>query len=221
MVRNGHSINWCKENAMFDVDAEIRDIPPNFPGLGTLDPVVVYLMGCMKFDQFCCTWRSLTEREKFCPFCPAELTRRGRKPIHRTDKWMLLENEFPRDDVEHMLLLVPTLHMISSGGLDASDWTDIGALFHSFLETFVYPAGALVMRHGDPRSNAGTIEHLHINLIKPTREGGMSVPLAKTVEGHRADYARLHDFVRQIHERGGMKWLFSKVGIEETQPPVM
>ena len=186
---------------MFDVHAEVRDIPQDFPGLSTLDPAIVYLMGCRNFNQFCCTWRSLAERETVCPVCPMELTRRGRQPLGRAGNW--------------------THHMVSGGALGGNGWADIGSLFASYLEEFVWPAGAFVMRHGDPRDNAGTIEHLHINLTKAKREGGMSVPLAKTIEEHRVDYARLHEFAKKIDERGGMDWLFSREGIIETQPPVM
>jgi hypothetical protein len=134
---------------------------------------------------------------------------------------MLLENEFPRNDIEHMFLLVPTYHISGGGGLSSTDWPDIGTLFEAFLEKLVHPSGAFVMRYGDPRDNAGTIEHLHINLIRPTREGGMAVPLAKTPGEHRADYARTFDFVKQIDERGGIEWLFSTEGIVETQPPIV
>lgn len=208
---------------MLDVNSMVRELrgsAPVFPGLNVLDPVIVYLMGCLDFDQFCCTWRGLADQERFCPFCPAELIRRRRKPIRRTDKWLLLQNEFPRDDAEHMLLIIPTRHIISGEELTGSDWADVWTLFAYYLEEFVRHSGTFVMRHGDPRDNARTIEHLHINLIQPKREGGMSVPLAKTVEEHQADYARLFDFAKEIDERGGMEWLFSPEGIAETQPRV-
>ncbi|MDO8593859.1 MAG: hypothetical protein Q7R59_03110 [bacterium] len=178
-------------------------------------------MGCMKFDQFCCTWRSLEDPERFCPFCPTELERRGRTELYRADNWMLLENEFPRADTEQMMLIVPVGHRTIDDYIRPEDWQNIGVLFDYCVERFGFEGGALLMRFGDPRDHAGTIDHLHLNVIQPVREGGCSLPIAKRVEGpygHEKDYVRFHSFVRQIDERGGTDWLFSPKGIAETQP---
>lgn len=197
----------------------IRALPKDYHGLNMLNPVVVYLMGCMNFNQFCCTWRGLENPAQFCPFCPAELRRRGRSPLAWTPEWSLFTNEFPRADTECMLLIIPNRHVADPGELAGNDFHEMGTLFQKAIAQM--PGGALVERFGDPRDHAGTIEHLHFNIIQPKHEGGMSVPLAKTVGQHKIDYARLHDFVAKIDSRGGVKWMFSTEGIVETQPAVM
>ncbi|GEM_PF-1864202 len=209
---------------MHKVLEAVQALPRDYPGLNALDPFIVYLMACMKFDQFCCTWRSLENPERFCPFCPTELARRGRKPIRHSDKWALFSNEFPRGDVEHMLLIIPKRHVVNPGNLNPKDYLDMGFLFQGGMDEFNMPGGALVLRFGDPRDHAGTIEHLHFNLIQPTREGGMSIPLAKKPGGsygHLEDYVRLRRFVNETRDRGGVDWLFSDKGVVETQPPAM
>ncbi len=198
----------------------LKSLPPNFRGLDALNPVVVYLMGCRQFNQFCCTWRAIEDPERFCPFCPTELTRRRREPTETEGGWILLENEFPRQDAR-MFLVVPRRHLTSDDNLGTDDWQDIGKLHRSCKSLYNIPGGGLLMRFGDPRDHAGTIQHLHMNVIQPTREGGCTLPLAKSREAHQEDYARLRDFVAQIEARGGVLWLFSEEGVLETQPPVM
>lgn len=207
-----------------NIDEEVAALPREYPGLGALLPSVVYLMGCRGFEQFCCTWRGLADPETFCPFCPAELARRERRPLETAGDWMLLTNEFPRSDTERMLLVVPRFHLIDVEDLSLHDSRGMWALAKAGRKRHGFTGGGLVMRTGDPRDHAGTIEHLHLNLIQPKREMDVRLPLAKSVQGrygHREDYERLRIFVRTINERGGMGWLFSREGIEETQPKKM
>ena len=208
---------------MKNVLMAVLALPKEYPGLDALNSTTVYLMGCMSFGQFCCTWRSLEDPARFCPFCPTELARRGRAPLFCVGEWMLLENEFPRTDTEQMLLIVPHRHVINVRDLNGSDWRSIGVLF-DYYEIGGSTGGGLLMRFGDPRNHAGTIDHLHLNVVRPLRESGCSLPLAKNVEGHyghKEDYERLHKFVSEIRDRGGVEWLFSDEGIVETQPSVM
>lgn len=203
----------------------IKALPRDFPGMdriNMIDQRLIYLMGCMRFDQFCCTWRALENPELFCPFCPAELNRRGRVPITASQDWALFSNEFPRDDTEKMLLIIPRRHLVDPMAISENDMRELFSLAREAIFLHV-PSGALVMRFGDPLYHAGTIPHLHANIIRPTPEGGCSLPIAKHVGGpygHVADYARTFDFVKQIDERGGVEWLFSTEGIIETQPPI-
>ena len=202
----------------------VAGLSGEFTSLSELHPTIVYLMGCMTFKQFCCTLRSLESPQDFCPFCQTEFTRRKRKVLESAGGWMLIENEFPRKDTEKMLLIVPTRHLSTTESLTGNDWIDIGALFARLSEKLRLSGGAFLMRFGDPRDHTGTIEHLHINIIKPVQEGGCSLPIAKNVAGpygHDEDYRRLLTFVTEVEKRGGIEWLFSPEGIEETQPAQM
>jgi len=199
------------------ITEKLQAQPVRFPGLEVLDPAVVYLMACMKFEQFCCTWRSLEDPGQFCPFCPMERMRRKRTQLKFSGHWMLLENEFPRPDVERMLLIVPNWHAVTPKEIGFNDWQNVAVLFRASAQ-YGFTSGALLMRYGDPRDHAGTIEHLHFNVIKPVREGGCSLPIAKTPASHAADYARLQGFVAEVNRRGGERWLFSQAGVTETQP---
>jgi len=201
---------------------EIIGLPRTYPGLAALRPQVVYLVGCRQFNQFCCTWRALVDPDTFCPFCPTELERRERTPLRVCAGWMVLENEFPRPDVEKMLLIVPKRHLLSAADLTDEDGMNIVYLWTVCMRELDCAGGAFIGRFGDPRVHAGTVPHIHANVIVPRRESGMSVPLAKLVDGeygHREDYARLRQFASILDGRG-VEWLFSEEGVRETQPAI-
>lgn len=197
------------------------NLPREYSSLEALTPWQSYMANCRHFDQFCRTARALANADLYCPFCPTELTRRGRVPLRQRSGWMVLPNEYPRLDVETMMLVVPKRHILSVADLTDEDWMDRGYLEAVCERELGFAGGGIVMRAGDPRDNAGTLPHVHVNMIQPKREGGMSVPLAKTIGGkfgHRKDYARLRMHVRMVDEKGGTDWLFSEAGIEETAP---
>jgi diadenosine tetraphosphate (Ap4A) HIT family hydrolase len=209
---------------MDKITGALLALPPQFPGLARLDRETVYLAGCSKFDQFCCTWRGLVEPSTYCPFCREELHRRNRVVLRRSEDWILLENEFPRTDVEKMYLVVPTHHVVDADELDSMDAVNIHALWQYCRRELGCASGARAERYGDPRDHAGTIEHFHVNVYVPKREGGMSIPLAKKLDGerqHRWYYAKLLEFRDQVMERGGAEWLFSREGVETTQPKMV
>ena len=207
-----------------DILKLVEALAPKYPGLMNLDPVIVALMACRDFNQLCCTWRAWHDPVKFCPFCPTELERRGRAAVWTSGRMMVLSNEFPRKDAT-MWLIVPRFHAIHRRDLAEQDILDQWRLEDYCAEKHGFESGGSVRRFGDPRYHAGTIEHLHWNLIKPVPEMGMSAPLAKRPEGeygHIEDYRRFaHDFWPRIVARGGLEWLFSNEGVRETQPPMM
>jgi diadenosine tetraphosphate (Ap4A) HIT family hydrolase len=190
-------------------------LPSTFPGLDVLSSNAIYLMGCANFSQCCCTLRSLIDPSRFCPFCTAELTRRGRKPLGEVNDWILLDNEFRNArTVSQMLLIVPKRHVTTLSDLSPGDWKDVGAL----LDMSGIENGGALMRFGDPHYHAGTIEHLHINVIEPVPGNELRLPLAKTEPDHKENYERLLGFRAQLADKGGKAWLFSDEGINETQP---
>lgn len=203
---------------MADFVEDLFSFPASFPGMEAVPSPYVYLMGCGKFSQFCCTLRSLADPGQYCPFCPTELGRRGRLPITTHGVWQLLENEFPNPNTERMLLITPVNHRCNPGTLTSDDWTEIGSLFEYCQEQLDIKSGGVVFRFGDPHQHAGTIAHMHINVIAPICGKEFRIPLAKHVTDHAENYRRLIGFRDELRGRGGADWLFSPEGIVETQP---
>ena len=199
--------------------SELKALPRDYPGrITALSRGVNYLMGCGQFEQFCCTLRGLIRPHLYCPFCAKERKRRERKFLRVAGGWGLIENEFKRKDTKEMWLLVPLRHIVHTDDLTRDDWAAIGDLFTYCCGQNCLTGGGLVMRFGDPRYNAGTIEHLHINIITPIPGVEFRTPFAKTEKGHAENYLRLRGFIYDLNMRGGHSWLFSTDGIKETQP---
>lgn len=189
-------------------------VPRVFPGMGQLSASVVYLMGCRSFSQFCCTLRSLRDPTQFCPFCEAELERRGRLPDAENAYWRLLKNEFPHKATRQMWLIVPRQHISHPDQLTPKHWTTIGEI----LSATGVDNGGVMWRFGHPRYNVGSIEHFHINVIEPICGREYRPPFAKDLPEHVEDFTRALGFQAELETKGGEKWLFSAEGIEETQP---
>lgn len=195
----------------------LTELPLDFPGMNSVPTDAVYLMGCGNFEQYCCTLRSIINPRVFCPFCSQELKRRNRTPARQFDNWMLLSNEFPHKTTKQMWLIVPERHVVSRTELTSTDWATIGLL----LNVCGIESGGVMFRFGDPRLNAGTITHLHINVIEPICGSEFRPPFAKDISKHMTDYTRMIGFQQKLAERGGIVWLLSNEGIKETQPEMV
>jgi diadenosine tetraphosphate (Ap4A) HIT family hydrolase len=191
-----------------------------FAGIERVPNEIIYLMGCRSFEQFCGTIRSIIDPPRFCPFCKEERARRKQQEVHGSAAWMLLRNEYPHRNTKQMWLIVPRHHIFHTNQIGAVDWVEIGNLFQWCLGQGKIQGGGVMFRFGEPRLNVGTVPHLHINIIEPIPGKEYRPPFAKKEPEHAEDYERMLDFLNQLIERGGRKWLFSPVGIEATQPKV-
>jgi len=203
-----------------NIVSHLQGLPLQFPGVAALSSHAVNLMGCRSFDQFCCTARGLQDPEQFCPFCQSEMRRRGRKADFEKGHWLLIKNEFPHKNTRQMYLVIPRQHIVSLSELSTSDWLDLANLIEKCARQYHIEGGGIMWRFGDARFNAGTVEHLHINIIEPIPGKEYRPPFAKNEPEHSEDYARLTKFVAELGQKGGEEWLFSPQGIEETQPKV-
>lgn len=196
----------------------LRTLPRAYPGAEALPSFVLYHMGTRSFEQFCCTLHSTIDPYRFCPFCNNERARRGREPTDQEDGWLLLRNEFPHKRTKQMWLIVPCRHITQMAELEFRDWRAISQLMERCLKGQEIRGGGVMWRFGDPHLNAGTVEHLHINIIEPICGEEYRPPLAKTETEHAEDYARVLRFCEMLDAKGGESWLLSPEGIAATQP---
>ena len=175
-----------------------------FPGLEALGTDLIYLMGVGNFKQFCSTLRGILDAKEYCPFC--EVQARGRRILSRTNAWYLCENDFPKQGMT-MRLIIPKRHVTSPHDLSSSDWPEIGVLFARECSALL--GGGLIMRFGDPLYHAGTVPHLHINIISPNPIEEYRASLSKDLESRHKNFARLCMHRMMLENRGGLNWLFS------------
>ena len=203
-----------------DLSVTLALLPIEYPGLMELPNEAIYLLGCRSFEQYCGTIRSLTDPERFCPFCVTERARRKQQAERITGGWMLLKNEYPHKNTSQMWLMVPRRHVFNPQELTDHDWSQIGTLFAEWLAMTGVRGGGMMYRFGDPHLNVGTVPHLHVNLIEPIPGKKYRPPFAKNDSEHADDYGRMLDHYHKLLSLGCLDWLFSVEGISATQPPI-
>ena len=183
---------------------EFLSLPKKYPGLEAIPSEIVYFMGCGKFPQFCSTVRAICNPDKYCPFCIQNS--QGREVLAQCEGWRLLKNDFPKPELEIMLLVVPDRHITDIQTLTERDWVALGTLTQ--IGTEAGYGGGGVFRFGDSRRHMGTIPHFHLNLYGPTGKMEFRSPLAKTEKKLRQDYARMLRFRQELLAEGGQEFLF-------------
>lgn len=119
--------------------------------------------------------------DKRCTFCP--LDKKINIPLQERGGWVILENAFPdKKKTSNHFLILPRKHVISPIEMSQKDWANSGLLIAWAIKEFNIPGGGLLTRFGDPFLNAGTQEHLHINLIQPNGKVEYRPPLCKNPE---------------------------------------
>lgn len=62
---------------------------------------------------------------------------------------------------------------------------------------FDLPGGGVIIRFGDMRRNAGTVPHLHENIMVPDGTAEVRIPLFKNPEDRQKNGARATEFAKR------------------------
>ncbi len=164
------------------------------PGLSEED-VVSVANGARTYSQFL---DMVDKAQKgVCPFCPAHFDPVKNKVLKRAGGWRMWHNPYPAKHTKVHYVIAPDKHVLHPQHLTAEDWDD-----QSVLIDFVTNGelglgvlgGCIATRFGDPRLNAGSIRHLHTNIIVPDGTGDVQVTLCKSPEKQQQVRIRLIAF---------------------------
>lgn len=107
-------------------------------------------------------------RAGHCPFCQGNWQKYNQTPPLQTGKyWFLTQNKWPYENTKRHFLLVTLEHIESFKELSPAAAAELFELSSWAIEHFNIPGGALALRFGDTDYSAGTIQHLHAQLIQP------------------------------------------------------
>ena len=121
------------------------------------------------------------------------------KVIHEALGWRMWVNPIPEKHSARHLVMAPVEHISPEDEIVVDDFTAIGELFSWAKQEFKFKGGGLLMRFGSTWFNAGTILHLHVNIIVPDGSNEVRVPLAKTPEKVQAGFTRLQVFMKMLN----------------------
>jgi len=103
-----------------------------------------------------------------CPFCEENLRQYHKQPIIRqTDHWLLTKNQWPYDHTSHHFLIIYREHVEQLQALDPAAGQELFELIAWAEKEFNLPGGGVAMRFGDTRYSAGSVAHLHVQLLVP------------------------------------------------------
>ena len=148
------------------------------PGLDGQD--VAILLNARNFAYYC---DMVTEiRMSMCPFCDP-LDADKNRVIKMHGGWRMWEcpAKFRAEEIARHFVIAPVRHFTHIMGMTMQDWSDLGhiASWACEDEGLGLTGGALVMRFGNPTFHAGSIRHLHCNIIRPRGDCECKVTLVK------------------------------------------
>lgn len=170
-----------------DADSQVEIPATDRPALhipGLEDEDVSTLLNARTFKQY---RQYVQDRlNGICPFCDpldAELNKviRQTNDCFEDGDWRIWRNPFPQKHTSTHLIIAPVRHVVRANQMTFNDWQNMTSLIDYAISAIGMglPGGGVLMRFGDPALNAGSIRHLHVNIIVPDGTGEVRLPLAK------------------------------------------
>lgn len=146
---------------------------------------------CRTYAQYCVMLERY--RSGVCTFCDPLDPEKNKLVAERGD-WRMWVNPFPLPHTSVQLVMAPRRHVAPGGEILSSDFTRMGELFDCAQKQFGFTGGGFVMRFGTPLQSAGTVLHLHANIIIPDQTGDVVATFAKAPEKIEMQFARMRVF---------------------------
>ncbi len=106
-----------------------------------------------------------------CPFCLKNLRKYHKEPILKEGKyWLLTKNQWPYKHTKLHLLAIYKEHAEKLNDLAPEASRELLELVQWAERKFSIPGGGWVMRFGDTNYSAGSVKHLHAQLLVPDIE---------------------------------------------------
>ena len=103
-----------------------------------------------------------------CPFCRENLAKYHKTPILREGQyWLVTTNQWPYAHTQLHLLFILKEHATELTELDPAAGAELIEHAQWAAREYDIPGGGLVMRFGDTAHSAGTVAHLHAQLVVP------------------------------------------------------
>lgn len=108
------------------------------------------------------------KKDGACPFCLENLQRYHKQVILQEGQfWLLTTNQWPYKHTKAHYLLIYKKHAVRLADLEAAAGAELFSILQILEREAQLPGGALALRFGDTDYSAGTVNHLHAQLIVP------------------------------------------------------
>lgn len=119
-------------------------------------------------------------RREVCAFCPEHFDPAKNVVVAENHRWHGWVNPYPKDGAAVHLIIAHKEHFTRLADLTPADFAALIDVIKLMPGALDIPGGALLMRFGDPTYNAGSMRHLHVNIMQPNLLEELRPPLAKT-----------------------------------------
>ena len=153
----------------------VAELIQEIPGIGSEDMGTLLNTGSFKYY---CVMRDHI-RDGTCPFC--QIDTELNKVLYENEHWRIWENPVAKKDpaVERHLVIPNKKHIVDPGEVPNEHGKSLFDIWQWASREFEIPGGALIMRFGEVKRNAGSIRHLHANIKVPTGKKKLMETLAK------------------------------------------
>ena len=147
---------------------------------GLKDEDIEYLVNLRNYKYYCATVANFLKG--ICPFCTIDPA--VNKVFYENDTWVAFHcpSAFKAKNLEYHIVLAPRKHHTHFCGMSDQEKNDWVKTLGWVISSYDLQGGAIVMRFGDASLNAGSIRHLHANIMVPDKKGRVEVTLAKSPE---------------------------------------
>lgn len=103
-----------------------------------------------------------------CPFCEENLRKYHQLPIIKEgDFWVITPNQWPYEHTQYHWLAIHRSHVETLQELTPEAGAELVVLLGEMERDYNLVGGGVGLRFGDSDYNAGTVSHLHAQLIIP------------------------------------------------------
>ncbi len=103
-----------------------------------------------------------------CPFCQSNLEKYHREPIlMESHHWLVTRNQWPYEHTSFHFLLIAKVHVEHLRDLPAEAGTELIELVKKLDDLYHFEGGGLAIRFGSTQYSAGTVAHLHAQIVIP------------------------------------------------------
>lgn len=104
-----------------------------------------------------------------CPFCEQNLKKYHTPPtLHEGKYWLVTTNKWPYDHTKHHFLLIHKQHIEMLSEVSPEAAVELFEHFAWLEKEYHLVGGGVGIRFGDTNYSAGTVKHLHAQLIIPS-----------------------------------------------------
>lgn len=108
------------------------------------------------------------EAEGHCPFCMENLRLYHKQPILKeTEHWLFTKNQWPYDHTRLHFLIILKKHVERLQDLTPEMGAELFEILAWAEQEFQMPGGGFAIRFGDTNYSAGTVNHIHAQLLVP------------------------------------------------------